>query len=517
MSIFSKLPQDCTFIYNPSLEQLDKIIAGMPNAKKTKYDNWNVATRVVARSAPSTFIVSANPENHTAQTITKEEGEKMAQLQNDYLSGKEMIVIDGYIGNDPQFRTKARLIIEKSAANIAAMQKTLYYPLESYENENYKPEVTVIYTPDLKAEGYPEDRLIAACLDCNVTRIFNSDYFGESKKSGLRMWNKIVYDKGGLPLHAGAKIVPTDQGEKTLLIIGLSGTGKTTTTFTVQNNSRPVQDDFLALMPNGKVYATEAGCFAKTFGLNPETEASIHKATISPEAYLENVSQNEEGELDFFDTSYTKNGRAVFSLDAIENAGKAEEIKKANALIILNRNENIIPAVAKLNREQAAAYFMLGETTGTSAGGKSEEGKALRVPGTNPFFPLLDGLQGNRLEELLGKIDMEVYLMNTGRVGGTDGNEQSKKVKIPHSSAIVKGIAEGTIEWEDDTDFGYMVAKYVPGISEEDADLLQPRKLYETNGRMDEYNKIVEQLKSERREYFSKYPELDAAIYKVFE
>jgi Phosphoenolpyruvate carboxykinase (ATP) len=59
----------------------------------------------------------------------------------------------------------------------------------------------------------------------------------------------------------------------------------------------------------------------------------------------------------------------------------------AEFLLILNRNENIVPGVARLDRAQAAAYFMLGETTGTSAGGKDEEGKFLRVPGTNPFFP----------------------------------------------------------------------------------------------------------------------------------
>lgn len=516
MSNFANLPTDWNLIYNPGFDELDEMIRQMPNAKRTKHDNWNVSTKVVARSAPSTFIVSEHPENHTMKTINHEEAEKMAQLQNDYMKGKDMIVIDGYIGNNPDFRTSARLIVEKSSANIAAMQKTMYYLLGSYENENYKPEVTVIYTPNLEAKGYPEDRLIAVDLENNVTRVFNSDYFGESKKGGLRMWNKIVYDRGGLALHAGAKIIPTDQGEKTLLIIGLSGTGKTTTTFTVQNNSRPVQDDFLALMPDGRVFATEAGCFAKTFGLNPETEAAIHGAVVSKEAYLENVSQNEEGELDFYDTSYTKNGRAIFSLDAIENAGKADEIKKADAMVILNRNENIIPAVAKLNREQAAAYFMLGETTGTSAGGKSEEGKALRIPGTNPFFPLLDGMQGNRLEELLGKVDMEVFIMNTGRVGGPEGNEQSKKIKIPHSSAIVKGIAEGTIEWEKDEDFGYVVAKHVPGISEEDTDLLQPKKLYEKNGRLDEYNQIVERLKKDRREYFEKYPSLDKSISSIF-
>jgi len=514
MSNFAILPEDWNLIYNPSFNELDKMIEKMPNAKRTKYGNWNVATRVVARSAPSTFVVSDNPENHTMQAISKEEGDKIAQLQNEYMKGREMIVIDGYIGNDPEFRVKARLIVEPNGANMAAMQKTMYYPLEEYENENFEPEVTVIYTPDCKAPGYPDDRIIAVDLDNYVTRVMNSDYFGESKKSGLRMWNKMVYDRGGLALHAGAKIVPTSEGDKTLLIIGLSGTGKTTTTFTSQNNSRPVQDDFVALMPDGRVFATEAGCFAKTFGLNPETEEAIYNATISPQAYLENVSMNDEGELDFFDTSYTKNGRAVFSLDAIPNAAKASEIQKADALIILNRNENIIPAVAKLNAEQAAAYFMLGETTGTSAGGASEAGKALRIPGTNPFFPLLDDMQGNRVEELLGKIDMQVFLMNTGRVGGPESVESSKKVKIPHSSACVKGIAEGTIKWEEDSDFGYMVASEVPDL--DDMEIVQPRKLYERCDRMDEYNDMVERLKSERLEYFKKYPKLDASITLVF-
>ncbi|PYQ34110.1 MAG: phosphoenolpyruvate carboxykinase (ATP), partial [Acidobacteria bacterium] len=66
----------------------------------------------------------------------------------------------------------------------------------------------MIYTPNLKAEGYPEDRLIAVDLENYITRVLNSDYFGESKKGGLRMWNKIVYERGGLALHSGCKVIP---------------------------------------------------------------------------------------------------------------------------------------------------------------------------------------------------------------------------------------------------------------------------------------------------------------------
>jgi phosphoenolpyruvate carboxykinase (ATP) len=420
-----------------------------------------------------------------------------------------MLVVDGYIGDDPDFRTATRLYIEAANANIAGMQKQLYFDVE--DADGFEPELTVIYTPKLKVDGYPNDRVISVDLERGVTRVCNSDYFGESKKGGLRMWNKLVYDRGGLPLHAGCKVIPTDSGDKVGLIVGLSGTGKTTTTFTKQNGSLPVQDDFVAMMPGGKVYATEAGCFAKTFALSEEDEPTIFGAVTKPEAYLENVSQDDDGNVDFFDTSYTQNGRATFSFSSID-AADARELQSADFLLILNRNENIIPAVAKLNAQQAAAYFMLGETQGTSAGGAEEAGKFLRVPGTNPFWPDDHDHQGNRFLELMGEHELDVYLMNTGRVGGADEVEGSEKVRIKHSSAIVKGVAEGTIEWVEDPDFGYQVAKSVPGIEEADAAVLRPRDLYEKLGRMDEYKKIVDTLKSERSEYLQKYPALSDEI-----
>ncbi|HXI91590.1 MAG TPA: phosphoenolpyruvate carboxykinase [Blastocatellia bacterium] len=502
-------------IWNPSAEELRRLAEEMPNTRVTRHNNTNTQTRVDSRSKLSTYVATDTPERHDSQTISRAEYDRVAKIQNDYIRGCEMVLVDGFIGNDSDFRVAARLIIERSNANIAGMQKHLYYPATEDELRAFEPRLTIIYTPNLEMKGYPADRLIAVDLDNGVTRVINSDYFGESKKGGLRMWNQMVYDRGGLALHAGSKVIPVGVQKKVGLIIGLSGTGKTTTTFTKQNNSSPVQDDFLALMPGGKIYATENGCFAKTFALNENDEPTIYHAVTSEHAYLENVSQKDDGELDFYDTSYTQNGRAVVRMQDIAGALDAREVKSADFLLILNRNDNIIPGVAKLDRHQAAAYFMLGETRGTSAGGAAEAGKFLRVPGTNPFFPLKHAQQGNRFWELLESSPMEVYLLNTGRVGGRDEDERSKKVRIQHSSAIVKGVAEGTIEWEEDPDFGYQIAKQVPGIDDEGQDILQPRKLYERQGRMEEYAQIVERLKNERREYMAKWEGLNPEIAKA--
>jgi phosphoenolpyruvate carboxykinase (ATP) len=498
-------PPRAAHVYeNPSAEELKELAAGMPNARETAYGNLNVQTEVVSRSKASTYIVTDEPDGQN-QAITREEGERWADQQDEYIAGQQMVQVDGYIGNDHDFRVPARLYIEAANANIAGMQDQLYF---SRDGEEIEPELTVIYTPNLKADGYPDDRLIAVDLEQGVTRVFNSDYFGESKKGGLRMWNKLVYDRGGIPLHAGCKIIPTERGQRVGLIVGLSGTGKTTTTFTRQNGSLPVQDDFVAWMPNGRVYATENGCFAKTFGLNPEDEPTIYGAVTQPDSYLENVSQHGD-EVDFYDTNYTSNGRATFPFSVIE-AGSADDIDEANFLLILNKNENIVPAVAKLEGPQAAAFFMLGETTGTSAGGADEAGKFLRVPGTNPFFPMPHDLQGNRFLELLAEHPLEVFVLNTGRVGGPEDDDRSRKVRIKHSSAIVKGIAEGTIEWERDPDFGYLVASSVPGF--DDPLLLQPRKLYEEQRRAEEYAELVLRFKAERAEFLGEFPSLSEEI-----
>ena len=497
--------------WNPTAARLRELAERMPNCQLTEFENVNVKAAVDARSSRSTYIVD-DSTNARDRTIPREEYDRIAARQDAYIREHDMVVVDGYIGSDPDFRTRARLVIEASNANVAGMQQQLYYPVtDEYDPPGWPADTTVVYTPNLTAPGYPNDRVIAVDLTGGVTRVLNSDYFGESKKGGLRMWNDIVYRRGGLGLHAGCKVIPVDGEPKTVLIVGLSGTGKTTTTFTTQLGSKPVQDDFVALMPGGRVYTSENGCFAKTFGLDPRYEPTIYDATTKPDAYLENVSVDDQGKVDFFDTSFTKNGRTTWPFSYVD-PWPPDQVPPAEFLLVLNRNENILPAVTRLDRTQAAAYFMLGETTGTSAGGKDEEGKFLRVPGTNPFFPRDMADMGNRFLQLLETHELQVFVLNTGRVGGTDDHEGSKKVKIPHSSAIVQGIVQGTIAWESDPDFGYEIASSVPGI--DDLEVLQPRRLYERQDRLEEYDAMVARLKGERRDYLMSYPGLDDAIVK---
>ncbi|MEA2470269.1 MAG: phosphoenolpyruvate carboxykinase, partial [Thermoleophilaceae bacterium] len=99
------LPDAKSVRVNPSAEELKELAAKLPNARQTRYGNLNVQTEVLARSKASTFIVLDDPEASSQQGISREEGERIAKLQDDYIAGQDMIVVDGFIGDDPEFRT----------------------------------------------------------------------------------------------------------------------------------------------------------------------------------------------------------------------------------------------------------------------------------------------------------------------------------------------------------------------------------------------------------------------------
>src|SRR5918912_4340116 len=172
-----RLPEAARVIANPSAEELQQLTARMPTARWTRYGNLNVQTNVLARSTPSTFIVTDDPDPGVARTMSRDEADEWAEKQDAYIADQAMVLLDGWLGAQAEFRVPVRLYIEARWANIAGMQRQLWFPVD--HDDGFEPELTVIYTPGLTAPGKPESRLITVDLEQGVNRVFNSDYFGE--------------------------------------------------------------------------------------------------------------------------------------------------------------------------------------------------------------------------------------------------------------------------------------------------------------------------------------------------
>ena len=571
------------YLSNPSQADLrDLALQHTPAILKTAVGSVNKLTRNKARMAKYTYVISddAAEGSWSQKTISRARANELIALQNEYIQTQgNLIAIDGYAGLGSR-ALGATWLYTPEGANIAGMQQVLAFPREDVETpeqlaQPFAPTFTLHYTPGLRAEGMPGGQAILVDLDNWTTYVIGPDYFGESKKGILRMLNHYAYLKDGLVLHAGAKAVTMPDGRKiTMTVMGLSGTGKTTTSFSKQGElTEPIQDDMVTLWPGGELSITENGCFAKIEKLNSKAEPIIHAGTTSADAWVENAYLEADGSFDFYKSTltpsevaryrdnliltganaahvdqiisgetaiadvldaggiphdgwdficWTGNGRSIIPMSAIPGAADLHNIPPVKCMGILNRDEGkdaAMPGILRFTSpEQAAGFFMLGETSKTSAAGK-ERGKT-RSPFTQPFFPAAFGLQAVRFRELAATMsDVSMWLMNTGYVGG-DARDvvqgTALKVKIRHSSAMLEGLLADTIVWKRDPDFGYETVDVdhpantalVAAVGE---DILDPRRFYAKADRLSEYEAWVLRMQTERRAFLESYA-VDADI-----
>ncbi len=574
-------PFDVEYIENPTqIELRDLALAHTPCVQRTAVGSINKVSRNKSRVAMYTYVIDTE-DRWSHQIIDPERARALIDRQAKYIADKgKLIAIDGYVGLG-EHAFGATWLYTLEAANIAGMQQILAFPRSDVETgarlkAPFQPDFRLYYTPDLMLEDMPGRQAIIVDMENWTTYVMGADYFGESKKGILRMLNHRVYQQGGLVLHAGAKAVTSSQGKKlTMTIMGLSGTGKTTTTFSKQGDlTEPIQDDMVALWPHGALSITENGCFAKTDGLSLDTEPVLFTATSGPDAWIENVFLEADGSFNFSKgvlsvddvrrlrdilvgtganaaniakyisgevkvdevvnshgipadgwdfVVWTQNGRSIVPMSSIPEAADLHNIPQVKSMGILNRDEGYDAAMPGIVRftspEQAAGYFMLGETSKTSAAGK-DRGKT-RSPFTQPFFPAKHGLQAKRFAELAGTMPgVTMWLMNTGYIGGEANDAKENKalnIKIPHSSAMLEALLSDTIKWKKDPDFGYEIVdvdapENADLVADVPAEILEPRRFFDRRGRHQDYEQWVAHMKEARTAFLKKFDVSDAII-----
>ena len=292
-------PFDVNYIVNPSQDQLRELtLMHTPCTFVSAYGNLMKVSRNKARMAKYTYIIDTKENAHlySHQVIDPDHARELIDRQTAYIHEKGTLIdLRGALGLGDR-AVDVQWLYTPEAANIAGMQSLMAFPCQ----DNDSPQFQIIYTPDLFLNDMPGRQAIIVDLVNYRTYIMGPDYFGESKKAALRMLNDYAYQNGGLVLHAGAKLIEKGGSRTTMTVMGLSGTGKTTTTFSKQGDiAKPIQDDMVTIWRGGDMTITESGCFAKTAGLNRESEPVIYDGTLSPYAWVENTFINSTSEYDF--------------------------------------------------------------------------------------------------------------------------------------------------------------------------------------------------------------------------
>jgi phosphoenolpyruvate carboxykinase (ATP) len=464
----------------------------------TQTGNLAVTTKVRSRSAKFTEIFyDKEPEEADLKLI----GEVF-----DYLKDKKMIRLDRRMCMHSDFLFHARVYITADYARIPLMWgNTLFEYDDPHGNPDFVT-ITVAEWPERHVMVFPEEGL---------TIILGSDYKGENKKAMLRHLMYAVKKKGCLGLHAGSKIIRVKRhGELTdvgFLFFGLSGTGKTSLTCHSHWLNHPEriiirQDDVVILRPDGSAPGTENSLYVKTDALELDTQPLLYTACLSPRTILENVMVHEDtGCIDFHDCSITSNGRAMVKRSDIAFTDDQIDLPKVHNIVFITRRQDVVPPIAKLSPEFGAAAFMLGESIETSAGDPTMAGRAIRVVGTNPFIVGSEAEEGNIFLSIIRRNpDINCYLMNTGRVGATEGLA-GENISIRDSVKIIEMIARDEIKWTENAFWGYEVPEEIPGMDYARFDLnnfYQPNEIYPQK----------EALRNERIEWLERFEGLDPDI-----
>jgi len=466
---------------NPSDEQLRALVAKEEGVVRTIYDNF------VAESEP-TSRSQAFTKNSVDDPFGEDEMKLLAQCEKS-LAKEKLISIDRIVGNRNS-NTVVRLIIPEKFAHVAYGGKNLFIPVKKPVE---KPDYYIVFFGDEAWETnmskpLPEKDITIrlAFLDGGraVKIVRNSNYIGEYKKGVFACEDWVAKTKrGGLFLHAGCRedFLQTTHGTyrpvRTLLI-ALSANGKTTTTCQIlarkgMERSWLIQDDGGTLLPDGSFNGFEqGGVFVKTEGVNPGEQVEIFYGLLRAETVLENVYVTEQGDFDFENFERTSNGRAVVKRTDFMHASSHIDVEKIDNVIIITRGSTI-PAISKLDLEQATALMVLGQAMESSAGDPTQAGKIRTEFFYDPFIAGDRAAHANRFYDILSNLPhVNYYYMNTGSVGE---GYHFKDITVGHTMGILDSLLRGGLEDWVDSPTGFKVPASIRSV---DDIMVHPERLY---------------------------------------
>ncbi|MFP4590180.1 MAG: phosphoenolpyruvate carboxykinase (ATP) [Halobacteriales archaeon] len=477
-------------IHNPDRSRLVDLAA--PDGERTEFGSIAFRSEVRSRCADRTKNAVDDPFD--------EDDEALLRAAFEAVGDREMLCVDRQLGRKAPHDYVCRYFVPRSYARIALSLTQLLEPAPA----GATPDFVTVQLPSFDRTAIRIDP------DRGLTVVLGTDYTGEAKKSFLRLFMYHVKRAGGLGLHAGSKRIRLRTGDGDLetvtqLFLGLSATGKSTLTahgyfLERDEHTTLVQDDVCGLLPGGAVVGSEAeGMYVKTAGLDPAIQPSLYEAVTDASTVLENVVVEDDGSVDLDSDRYTANGRAAIRRSVLTSADPDIDIYHVDQLFFITRNP-VMPPVAKLDPDEAAAAFMLGESIETSAGDPERAGEAVRVVGTNPFIIGPPGEEGNRFRALVERNDIDCYILNTGELG-----DAGRDIRVEDTVTLLREIARGRVTWTESPS-GLVVPESVPGFDVE---------AFRVGAYVDDLEDRLDDLHEERRRYLESFERLDRRIVEA--
>ncbi|MFK7781922.1 phosphoenolpyruvate carboxykinase (ATP) [Psychroserpens sp.] len=505
--------KNATVHYQLSPKKLQEISVQKGMGKETNNGTLAINTgKFTGRSPQDRFLVK---DDYTADRVwwgktnkpisAEHFDELQAEIEN-YLSGKEIFVRDGYVCADPQYKMNVRTVTEYPWSNMFIYN--MFLRPDAEELENFEEEWLVLCAPGYVCPepdkyGLRQGNFSILNFTKKIALVGGSAYTGEMKKGIFSALNMILpVDKNVLPMHCSANV--GEDGD-TAIFFGLSGTGKTT--LSADPNRKLIGDDEHGWTAENSIFNFEGGCYAKVIDLTEEKEPDIYRA-IKPGAILENVIFKDNGDIDYMDSSITQNTRVSYPIYHIDNIQEPSFAGNPKNIFFLTCDAfGVLPPMSKLTPGQAAYHFISGYTAkvaGTEAG-ITEPVPSFSACFGEPFMPLHPTVYAEMLSKKMQEAGVNVWLVNTGWTGGPYG--VGTRMKLKYTRAMITAAMDGSLEdankdnYHVHSVFGVQQPRTCPNVPSE---VLSPRATWNDD---EGYYKTALKLSQTFRDNFKKFEE----------
>lgn len=373
--------------------------------------------------------------------------DRLHRKMMDFLEGRQLFVRYAYAGAAKKYREAVLLMTTKAWHSLFCYN--LFIRPSVPELADFSPGWKVLCVPEFRADpetdGTRRENFTIIDFSRKTILIGGTGYAGEIKKGIFTVLNFLLpVAHGVLPMHCSANVGNYDGDTRTALFFGLSGTGKTT--LSADPDRQLIGDDEHGWADEG-VFNLEGGCYAKVVNLSPEHEPQIYGA-IRPGAILENTRfYPGTTRVDFSDITLTENTRTAYPLTHITNACPSPTSKPPEHIFFLTADAfGVLPPLARLSREQAMFYFLTGYTSklaGTEIGINEPVATFSSCFG-EAFLPLSPEIYTEMLGERLEATGAQVWLINTGWIGGPYGT--GRRIPLPYTRALLKAALSNSLD-----------------------------------------------------------------------
>src|SRR3954453_18592026 len=391
------------------------------------------------RSPKDKFIVRDENTDRSVQwgpvnqPMTEAHFDRIYSRMASYWQGQDVYVQDLLVGADPEYTLPVRVVSQLAWHSLFGRQLFI----RPNPSDSHPAQFTILFAPEFQSnpaeDGTNSETAIVINFKKRVVLICGTSYAGEMKKSAFTIMNYLLPARGVFPMHCSANVGAAGD---VALFFGLSGTGKTTLSADPQR--RLIGDDEHGWSDRG-VFNFEGGCYAKCIRLSRENEPQIWNA-IRFGTVLENVAMNSETRLlDFNSEEVTENTRAAYPLKFIDGAVIPSVGGHPNHVIFLTADAfGVLPPLSRLTPEQAMYHFLSGYTAkvaGTERGLGKEPQATFSACFGAPFLPRAAAAYASLLGEKLRRYGAQVWLVNTGWVGGPYG--VGERMKLRYTRAML--------------------------------------------------------------------------------